>query len=59
MDQALLTVDAFLKEEMLNEDHMDIMLGDVDSQSLHYMIDDSINNNLFFDIEDIMKEDEE
>lgn len=54
-----LTVDAFLRDEMLNEDHMDVMLDDVDAQSLHYMIDESIENNLFLDIEDYTKEDEE
>lgn len=55
---AFLTVDAFLEQEMLNEDHMDVMLDEVDAESLHYMIDESITDNLFFDPEDLEGEDE-
>jgi len=55
---AFLTVDAFLEQEMLNEDHMDVMLDEVDAESLHYMIDESIESNLFFDPEDLEGEDE-
>ena len=55
---AFLTVDAFLEQEMLNEDHIDVMLDEVDAESLHYMIDESITDNLFFDPEDLEGEDE-
>lgn len=56
LDKEYSSVDEFLEHEILEEDHLDVMLDgiDIERSCLDKMLDESLEDNLFYTEEDLL-----